>query len=94
MSFFNDCNEDSSLKNPFLLQVVNRSGLVNYTNIKSGQPIAVTWGVFPGREIVQVTKDENIQTNTDQDLTNTDQDLRKNTDQDLRKKSELTQNEN
>jgi len=36
-------------------QVVNQSGLINYTNIKSGQPIAVTWGVFPGQEIVQPT---------------------------------------
>ena len=36
-------------------QVVNQSGLINYTNIKSGQPIAVTWGVFPGQEIVQVS---------------------------------------
>ena len=34
--------------------MVNQSGLINYTNIKSGQPIAVTWGVFPGQEIVQV----------------------------------------
>ena len=43
-----------AVKNRLLLQVVNQSGLVNYTNIKSGQPIAVTWGVFPGQEIVQV----------------------------------------
>ena len=43
------------VKNELLLQVVNQSGLVNYTNIKSGQPIAVTWGVFPGSEIVQVS---------------------------------------
>jgi len=36
-------------------QVVNNSGRVNFTNIKSKRPIAVTWGVFPGREIVQPT---------------------------------------
>ena len=42
-------------KKRFAPQVVNQSGLINYTNIKSGQPIAVTWGVFPGQEIVQVS---------------------------------------
>jgi len=36
-------------------QVVNKAGDVNYTNMKSRQPIAVTWGVFPGREIIQPT---------------------------------------
>jgi len=36
-------------------QVVNNSGRVNFTNIKNRRPIAVTWGVFPGREIVQPT---------------------------------------
>jgi len=36
-------------------QVVNNSGRVNFTNIKHKRPIAVTWGVFPGREIVQPT---------------------------------------
>jgi len=36
-------------------QVVNKNGLINYTNIKSRKPIAVTWGVFPGQEIVQPT---------------------------------------
>ena len=36
-------------------QVVNRSGCLNYTNMRSRQPIAVTWGVFPGREIIQPT---------------------------------------
>jgi len=36
-------------------QVVNKSGAVNVTNIKNKKPIAVTWGVFPGREIVQPT---------------------------------------
>ena len=44
------------VKKQLLFQVVNQSGLVNYTNIKSGQPIAVTWGVFPGSEIVQVSR--------------------------------------
>jgi len=36
-------------------QVVNNSGRVNFTNIKHKRPIAVTWGVFPGKEIVQPT---------------------------------------
>jgi len=36
-------------------QVVNKTGLINYTNIKNKKPIAVTWGVFPGREIIQPT---------------------------------------
>lgn len=36
-------------------QVVNKKGDVNYTNIKNNKPIAVTWGVFPGQEIVQPT---------------------------------------
>jgi len=36
-------------------QVVNKSGDVNYTNIKHKKPIAVTWGVFSGQEIVQPT---------------------------------------
>jgi len=36
-------------------QVVNSSGMINYTNIKLRKPIAVTWGVFPGQEIVQPT---------------------------------------
>ena len=51
------CNQYSktySEEAPSCTQVVNQSGLINYTNIKSGQPIAVTWGVFPGQEIVQV----------------------------------------
>ena len=36
-------------------QVVNKAGDLNYTNMKNKQPIAVTWGVFPGREIIQPT---------------------------------------
>merc|ERR1719150_1423153 len=36
-------------------QVVNKDGSINYTNIKNKKPIAVTWGVFPGREIIQPT---------------------------------------
>jgi len=36
-------------------QVVNKTGLINYTNIKSRKPLAVTWGVFPGQEILQPT---------------------------------------
>jgi len=34
---------------------VNKSGDVNETNTDDEQPIAVTWGVFAGREIVQPT---------------------------------------
>jgi len=36
-------------------QVVNKTGLINFTNIKARKPIAVTWGVFPGEEIKQPT---------------------------------------
>ena len=36
-------------------QVLNKSGSINYTNMRNKQPIAVTWGVFPGREIIQPT---------------------------------------
>merc|ERR1719244_920260 len=36
-------------------QVINKDGSINYTNIKNKKPIAVTWGVFPGREIIQPT---------------------------------------
>ncbi|CAF2353637.1 unnamed protein product [Rotaria sp. Silwood2] len=34
---------------------VNKSGGVNETNADDEQPIAVTWGVFSGREIIQPT---------------------------------------
>lgn len=36
-------------------QVVNKSGSINFTNIKDKRPVAVTWGVFPGKEIIQPT---------------------------------------
>lgn len=36
-------------------QVINHDASFNCTNIKSLQPIAVTWGVFPGSEIKQPT---------------------------------------
>jgi hypothetical protein len=35
--------------------VVNKSGSINFTNIKDKRPVAVTWGVFPGKEIIQPT---------------------------------------
>jgi methylenetetrahydrofolate reductase (NADPH) len=35
--------------------IVNRQGTENMTNCDSYQPIAVTWGVFPGMEIIQPT---------------------------------------
>eukprot|EP00126_Sphaerothecum_destruens_P003568 Sdes_comp17330_c0_seq1m6531 len=34
---------------------VNHDGKVNFTNIHGHTPIAVTWGVFPGKEILQPT---------------------------------------
>jgi hypothetical protein len=37
------------------VEVVNKSGSVNFTNIKDKRPVAVTWGVFPGKEIIQPT---------------------------------------
>lgn len=30
-------------------------GEADYTNCDESQPIAVTWGVFPGKEIIQPT---------------------------------------
>ncbi|XP_067659127.1 methylenetetrahydrofolate reductase (NADPH)-like [Haliotis asinina] len=35
--------------------ILNKKGDENYTNCHESEPIAVTWGVFPGREIVQPT---------------------------------------
>ncbi|XP_014673178.1 PREDICTED: methylenetetrahydrofolate reductase-like [Priapulus caudatus] len=35
--------------------ILNNDGKENYTNCHSMEPIAVTWGVFPGKEIVQPT---------------------------------------
>jgi len=35
--------------------VVNHDGSVDETNCDAVEPVAVTWGVFPGREIVQPT---------------------------------------
>lgn len=35
--------------------IVNNKGTEDITNCDSTQPIAVTWGVFPGKEIVQPT---------------------------------------
>ncbi len=29
---------------------MNKSGKVNVTNIKGKKPVAVTWGVFPGKK--------------------------------------------
>lgn len=36
-------------------QAVNKDGTFNCTNMRKLKPIAVTWGVFPGSEIVQPT---------------------------------------
>ena len=35
--------------------IVNKLGTQDTTNCDPTQPIAVTWGVFPGKEIVQPT---------------------------------------
>jgi len=35
--------------------IINHSGADDYTNCDALQPIAVTWGVFPGKEIIQPT---------------------------------------
>lgn len=35
--------------------IVNNKGTEDITNCDPTQPIAVTWGVFPGKEIVQPT---------------------------------------
>ena len=37
------------------LQVINHDASFNCTNIEKLQPVAVTWGVFPGCEIKQPT---------------------------------------
>ncbi|XP_076451648.1 methylenetetrahydrofolate reductase (NADPH)-like [Babylonia areolata] len=35
--------------------IVDHTGQADYTNCDPSQPIAVTWGVFPGKEIIQPT---------------------------------------
>lgn len=35
--------------------IINKTGSETYTNCHNHVPIAVTWGVFPGREIIQPT---------------------------------------
>jgi len=35
--------------------IINKNGRFNFTNAYRHCPIAVTWGVFPGREIIQPT---------------------------------------
>lgn len=35
--------------------IVDHNGEADYTNCDESQPIAVTWGVFPGKEIIQPT---------------------------------------
>ncbi|KAH9506282.1 hypothetical protein DERF_011022 [Dermatophagoides farinae] len=36
-------------------QITNNQGDLFYTNLDEEEPIAVTWGVFPGKEIIQPT---------------------------------------
>ncbi|XP_045163409.2 methylenetetrahydrofolate reductase (NADPH)-like [Mercenaria mercenaria] len=35
--------------------IINYNGEADYTNCDTDEPIAVTWGVFPGKEIIQPT---------------------------------------
>lgn len=35
--------------------IINYNGEADYTNCDQNEPIAVTWGVFPGKEIIQPT---------------------------------------
>lgn len=35
--------------------IINQTGAGDYTNCDQNEPIAVTWGVFPGKEIIQPT---------------------------------------
>lgn len=35
--------------------IMNYEGSEDYTNCDTNTPIAVTWGVFPGREVIQPT---------------------------------------
>lgn len=47
---------DKIAKFPLLSYTIsNKGGTDSYTNYKKNSPIALTWGVFPGREIVQPT---------------------------------------
>ncbi len=43
--------------------LVNQDGSEACTNCDPGHPIAVTWGVFPGKEIVQPTVVDSISFN-------------------------------
>lgn len=42
-------------KNRVNYHIINKSGSLNLTNCDSEKPNAVTWGVFPGMEIIQPT---------------------------------------
>ena len=43
--------------------MVNHDGSIKSTNCDPAHPIAVTWGVFPGKEIVQPTVVDSISFN-------------------------------
>ena len=43
--------------------IVNREGTKDITNCDPSQPIAVTWGVFPGKEIIQPTVVDSVSFN-------------------------------
>lgn len=37
------------------LHLLCTQGKADYTNCDQNEPIAVTWGVFPGKEVIQPT---------------------------------------
>ena len=48
--------EEVLLRYPWInYHIVNKQGTQDVTNCDPTQPIAVTWGVFPGKEILQPT---------------------------------------
>ena len=52
------------LSYPFVnYHIVNHDGTKDVTNCDPSHPIAVTWGVFPGKEIVQPTVVDSISFN-------------------------------
>ncbi|XP_013384814.1 methylenetetrahydrofolate reductase-like [Lingula anatina] len=51
-----DCLKEILPEYPLVnYHIVNCTGEADYTNCDEHKPIAVTWGVFPGREIIQPT---------------------------------------
>lgn len=50
-----DKQNSDSRKQRVIYQIIDKTGELNLTNCETDQPNAVTWGVFPGKEIVQPT---------------------------------------